>query len=141
MYVHTFNFRVQPISCPNFRPIRLVPGACPCVRVTVSPSTLECNEAGCCPGQAGCLSACSPRKCCVLMKCDKDGDDFKGADVNLGFCGTYAKFHLHTQAAGRCLSEELPHLLHSCGFRHLQGSPISWSQINRVGQQSAFCRS
>lgn len=52
------------------------------VRVTVSPSTLECNEVGCCPGQTGCPSACSRRKCHVLMKCDKDGDDFKGADVN-----------------------------------------------------------
>lgn len=46
----------------------------------------RCDEVGCCPGHTDSLSALSPRKCCVLMRCDKGAEDFKGADVNFSCC-------------------------------------------------------
>lgn len=46
----------------------------------------RCDGVGCCPGHTDSLSALSPRKCCVLMRCDNGAEVFKGADVNFSCC-------------------------------------------------------
>lgn len=89
MHTHGFGVYTHSILCSNSSPIRLVPGACPCCDSGArgwQSWHFRCDEVGSCPGHTDSLSAVSPRKCCVLMRCDRGAEVFKDPGVSLSCC-------------------------------------------------------
>lgn len=75
-----------PCALPYFHTCQVLIPACMQARVgvTVSPALQSVMRSAAGPGQPACLPALQGNA--VLVKCDNDGADLKGAVVNISFC-------------------------------------------------------